>query len=376
VAGSLRVVVDAAPVVSQHTPATSENQGSRKYTCGVTPGHARQGRPLETQAAGATTRPGAAGARRRGRQPVALPVRLAAAHTAYTAQLSVAPLSAETRRTYASKTRQYLAWLPTAVVDGDPLTNPAARDQAVGDWRAHLVTAANQAPATVNNALAAVDDFYARRGMGRAAVERTSVPAMAPRSLTRSAQLRWLRAVESDPSPRDRALASLPFYAGARIAETVRLDTSDVATSGHQGVLHIHGNGDRIREVPIHPNLRADIHHWLADRGRWPGADTNPALFLNHRGGRLSVRGARDVIARIAVAAGLGADTTAQVLRHTFAATLVAGGTDLVLVADLLGHARLDTTRSYAAPTAQDRIKALGLLPSTTDRAIAETSRP
>jgi site-specific recombinase XerD len=342
----------------------------------VTPGQARQGRPPETQAAEATAGPGAAGARRRGRQPVALPVRLAAAHTAYTAQLSAAPLSAETRRTYASKTRQYLAWLATAVVDGDPLTNPAARDQAVADWRAYLVTAANQAPATVNNALAAVDDFYTRRGMGRATVERTSVPSKAPRSLTRSAQLRWLRAVESDPSPRDRALASLPFYAGARIAETVRLDTSDLAASGYQGVLRIQGNGDRIRDVPIHPNLQADIDHWLADRARWPGADTNPALFLNHRGGRLSVRGARDVIARIAVTAGLGVDTTARVLRHTFAATLVGGGADLVLVADLLGHARLDTTRGYAASSAQDSVKAVGLLPSTTDRTAAEASRP
>ena len=343
----------------------------------MTPAHARHGTSLDDQAAGATTRPSAAGSRRRGRLPVALPVRLAAAHAAYTAQLSAAPLSGETRRTYASKTRQYLAWLPTAaVVDGDPLTDPAARDQAVGDWRAYLVTAANQAPATVNNALAAVDDFYARRGMGRATVERTSVPGKAPRFLDRSSQLRWLRAAESDPSPRDRALASLPFYAGARIAETVRLDTRDVATSGHQGVLRIHGNGGRIREVPIHPNLRADIDRWLADRARWPGADTNPALFLNHRGGRLSVRGARDVIARIAVMAGLGADITAQVLRHTFAATLVAGGTDLVLVADLLGHARLDTTRSYVAPTAQDRFKALGLLPSSTDLTTAEPPRP
>jgi integrase/recombinase XerC len=54
---------------------------------------------------------------------------------------------------------------------------------------------------------------------------------------------------------------------------------------------------------------------------------------------------------------------------------LVTGGADLVLVADLLGHARLDTTRSYAAPTAHDRVKALDLLPSTTDRTTAETSR-
>ena len=303
----------------------------------------------------------------RGRQPVALPARLAALHTAYTAQLGAAPLSAETRRTYASKARQYLAWLPAAVVDGDPLTNLAARDRAVRDWRAYLLYDANQAPATVNNALAAVDDFYTRRGMGRAAAERTSLAARAPRFLDASAQLQWLRAVQADPSPRDRALAGVPFYAGARIAETVRLDTGDLAVSSHQGGLCIHGNGDRVRELPIHPALNADLFAWLDDRPNWPGADTNPALFLNHRGGRLSVRGARDVIARIAAAAGLGSDATAQVLRHTFAATLVAGGTDLAVVADLLGHARLETTRSYFTPTTHDRVKALDLLPSAAD---------
>ena len=81
---------------------------------------------------------------------------------------------------------------------------------------------------------------------------------------------------------------------------------------------------------------------------------------------RLSVRGARDVIARIAHAAGLSDDTTAHVLRHTFATTLVRGGTDLVIVADLLGHARLETTRSYTRPNAEDRIRAVDLLP--TDR--------
>ncbi len=52
----------------------------------------------------------------------------------------------------------------------------------------------------------------------------------------------------------------------------------------------------------------------------------------------------------------------AHVLRHTFATTLVRGGTDLVIVAELLGHARLETTRGYTRPTAEDRTKALDLL--------------
>lgn len=40
-----------------------------------------------------------------------------------------------------------------------------------------------------------------------------------------------------------------------------------------------------------------------------------------------------------------------HVLRHTFATTLVRGGTDLVIVAELLGHARLETTRAYTRPS-------------------------
>jgi len=301
--------------------------------------------------------------RRRGRRPIALTEGLEPVHAAYAAALAAAPLSAETRRTYASKVRQHLAWLPAADLDGDPLADPAARDQAVRDWRTHLLTVARQAPATVNNALAAVDDFYSRRGIGRVAAERADLLATPPRALDKRAQLRWLGAVEAQPSPRDRALAGIPFYAGARIAETVRLDTHDVRISARTGVLRIHGKGDRIREVPIHPKLRTDIRLWLHARRDWTGADTDPALFLNHRGARLSVRGARDVIARIAATAGLDHDTTARVLRHTFATTLVRGGTDLVIVADLLGHARLDTTRGYTKPNAKDRTRALDLLP-------------
>jgi len=59
---------------------------------------------------------------------------------------------------------------------------------------------------------------------------------------------------------------------------------------------------------------------------------------------------------------GLDVEITAHVLRQTFATTLVRGGTDLVIVAAMLGHARLGTTRGYTRPTAADRARALDLL--------------
>jgi site-specific recombinase XerD len=93
---------------------------------------------------------------------------------------------------------------------------------------------------------------------------------------------------------------------------------------------------------------------WLTERDDWPGATNSPALFL--------VRGAYGIITAIAGTAGLDEDTTVHILRHTVATTLVRGGTDVVIVAKLLGYARLETTRGCTRPSAEDRTRALDLL--------------
>ena len=87
-----------------------------------------------------------------------------------------------------------------------------------------------------------------------------------------------------------------------------------------------------------------------------------PALYLNQRGGRLSVKGAHDVITTITADPNLDEQLTAHTLRHTFATRLVRGRVDLITVAELLGHARLETTRVYSRPTHEDRAEALNHL--------------
>jgi len=241
---------------------------------------------------------------------------------AYAAELSRpgGPLDATTIRVYASRVRQYLAWLAMADVDGDPLAEPAARDWAVRDYRTHLLTIARRKPATVNAHLTAIDDFYRRRRLGPATAKREDLPNAAPRALSRKAQLRWLRAAEQ-ASPRDRAIALAGFYAGLRIAEIVALDLTDLRISARKGHLIVrYSKGGHYREVPLHPVLHKALDVWLTARKDQP-AGANPAVFLNRRGERLSTRGAYNALAAIAEAAGIAvgrdAEFTPHVLRHT-----------------------------------------------------------
>src|SRR5664279_1774290 len=130
------------------------------------------------------------------RRPGATSITLSDAHrqvlAGYLAVLARAPLSAETVRTYTSKVRQYLAWLAIAEPDGDPLAQAQARDWAVRDYRSHLLGNLKRKPATINNALAAIDDFYTRLGLGPANAARLDLPDQAPKSLDKRATLRWL----------------------------------------------------------------------------------------------------------------------------------------------------------------------------------------
>ena len=246
--------------------------------------------------------------------------------------------------------RGYLAWLEHADTDGDPLTHPGARDGAVRDYRTWLQTTARRKPATINTTLAALADFYTRTSLGPPSAQRLDLPQRAPRALDARDTTRWLRTVERWLSPRDRVIALLPFYAGLRLGETVALDLADVQMSARKGLITVRsGKGGRYREIPVHAGLREHLALWIGDeRPGWPGAATSPALLLNRRGGRLSARGAHDVLLAIAAEARLDPGFSGHVLRHTFGTRLVRDGHNLVLVAELMGHARTETTRGYS----------------------------
>lgn len=274
-------------------------------------------------------------------------------------------LADNTARAYRSRVAGFLDWLADADLDGDPLADPHARNHAVRDYRAFLKTTRGRKPTTLNAVLTALDHFYDHLGLGHAVARREDLPAAAPRALDEDDQRRFLRAVEKLDSVRDQAICSSLFYTGIRVAELVALNLADVQITARKGRIIVRaGKGDRYREVPLHAQSRPILTDWRHQRASWPGADQTPALFLNRYGGRLSTRSVDDLVARLGRDARLvdhdgGDGLTPHVLRHTFGTRLLRSGVDVVLVAELMGHARLDTTRRYTLPTDADREAAI-----------------
>ncbi|MGB0093399.1 MAG: tyrosine-type recombinase/integrase [Solirubrobacteraceae bacterium] len=276
---------------------------------------------------------------------------------AYLAWLEGRPLAARSREAYAHQVRRYLAWLgDRSPVDGDPLVDGDARDWAVRDYKRYLKAVERWKPASVNLALAALDSFYAQLGLGRPIVRREELSKAAPRAMTKDEERRLLRMAER-ASARDRAIVVALLYTGLRLAELVALDVDDVRMSARKGVVIVRsGKGDAYREVPLNALVRQVLQEWLVERKTKAG-DGERALLVGRGGRRLSKRSVDDVVRSLGKDAGVS--LSAHVLRHTFLTRLVRKGSDLVLVAELAGHRRLETTRRYSLPSDIDRLLAV-----------------
>jgi site-specific recombinase XerC len=236
---------------------------------------------------------------------------------------------------------------------------PRARDHAARDFKRHLKLEQGWKPASVNLALAAVDHFNRFLGLGPAIVSREPLAQTAPRALSADEQRALLRATE-DSKPRDRAIVVLLLYSALRLTELVTLDVGDARMSARKGMLVVRsGKGDVYREVPLNRPVREALEAWLKIRTKRVAVGET-ALFVGPQGRRLSARAVDLVIRKSARRAGL--ELSAHVLRHTCVTNLVRGGNDIVLVAELAGHRRLETTRRYSLPSAADRQAAMDSL--------------
>ena len=146
-----------------------------------------------------------------------------------------------------------------------------------------------------------------------------------------------------DASLRARALLELLYATGIRCAELVGLDLSEVDLDAR--MVRVLGKGRKERVVPFGTRARAAILAYLPARARM--APRTEALFVNRRGGRLTDRSVRTILADRVRAAALAKRISPHGLRHSFATHLLGRGADLRTIQELLGHASLSTTQRY-----------------------------
>lgn len=262
---------------------------------------------------------------------------------AFERHLERAPLADHTVTAYRRQAEAYLAWWdphqhPDAFVD------QVGAEAAVKAWRRHLLAEAKQAPASVNQALAAVSLLYEVGCRIRIKVKRARVArAGAPKALTRAEEATLRRAAKRRGT-RNAAIIELMLGCGARVEEAARLAVEDVAITARTGTVRLFGKGDEVREVPLDKPGREAVQEWMLEH---PGGR---ALWVGRRG-PLTRSGLIQATRTVATVAGLAGFHPHQ-LRHTFATRQREEGADLAEIQELLGHKSVDTTARYTRPSA------------------------
>ncbi len=189
------------------------------------------------------------------------------------------------------------------------------------------------------------------------AVRPPQQPQRLPKAISTHDVERLLEASSLGDGPvplRDRALLELVYSTGARISEAVGLDVDDLDLTPGRSAVRLFGKGNKERVVPV-GTYAVDAVEAYVVRARPSLASSGrggPALFLNLRGARLSRQSAWAVLRLAAERAGLDqAHVSPHTLRHSFATHLLAGGADVRVVQELLGHASVTTTQIYTRVT-------------------------
>ena len=146
---------------------------------------------------------------------------------------------------------------------------------------------------------------------------------------------------------RNRALTELLYGTGTRISEAIGIDVDDLRLD--ERAVRVRGKGNKHRIIPLGSYALDALSAYIV-RGRPELAGQgsgSPALFLGHRGTRLTRQAAYSIITQAAASAEITSAVSPHSLRHSYATHLLQGGADVRTVQELLGHASVSTTQIY-----------------------------
>lgn len=272
-------------------------------------------------------------------------------------------LSEHTLAAYRRDLERYVAFLTAR--DIADLSTVAESDVAafVEALRSGADGGSSLSPSSTNRAVVAVRGwhrFEVREGRAAndpaAAVRPAGAAKRLPKAIAIDDVERLLAgasAAEGVLGLRDRALVEVLYGTGARISEAIGLTVDDVDLNRDAPSIHLFGKGRKERVVPVGSYAIDALEAYLV-RGRPVLAGHgrgNAALFLNQRGNPLSRQSAWAVLQDAAARAKLATHISPHTLRHSYATHLLAGGADVRVVQELLGHASVTTTQIYTLVT-------------------------
>ncbi len=276
----------------------------------------------------------------------------------YLEELKRMASSAHTIDAYAADLRQFLEFLSPPDLEPPP---PAQIDVLLlREWMAGLYNDKLSA-VTIRRKLAAVRGlfrFLLREGVVSVNVARLVRTPKAPKTLPEVMTAEQANAlidgvasqkIERPFPARDRAIFELLYGCGLRISELAGLELDDIDRA--ERWLRVRGKGRKERQVPIPKKSAEALERYLAER---PVVRDERAVFLNHRGKRLSDRGMRGIVKLYATLLAGDSSIHPHSFRHAYATHLLADGADLRAIQELLGHARLSTTQKYTQVSLTD----------------------
>ncbi|MFL5759091.1 MAG: tyrosine recombinase [Thermomicrobiales bacterium] len=211
--------------------------------------------------------------------------------------------------------------------------------------------------ATVARKTAAIKSFchyLEQEGITRSdpstAMTSPRVEKYVPRSITQEEVNRLLaqpdkkRETNRSEAIRDLAMMETLYATGMRVSELVAMNLGDLDLE--RGVVRCSGKAGRQRFVPIRARAVGSLVEYLAVGRPVSASNDDDALFLNHRGTRLTRQGFWLILKSYAQQAGIG-DITPHTLRHSFATHALRDGAELRDVQQTLGHVSISTTQVY-----------------------------
>ncbi len=158
---------------------------------------------------------------------------------------------------------------------------------------------------------------------------------------------------DSAKALRDVTLLNVLYETGMRVTEVVSLQVEDL--SPDRTTLSSPTRQGEARAIPIPETTQHLMTQYLANGRPQLVRDAGErALFLNHRGEKLTRQGLWLIIKGYARQAGLNAEVTPHTLRHSFAVHRLSRGLKLEEIQHLLGHANISTTQIYTQMDAGD----------------------